>query len=88
MSYRSSHQICSLKKDVFKNIFKKEKEILEQGFSSEFCKIFKNIFFTKHLWTAGSDHMSLSESKMFSVILVTLCLVILLLNCSITCFKT
>ena len=86
MSYRSSHQICSLKKDIFRNTFKKE--ILEQGLSSEFCKTFKNIFFTKHLWTTASDHMSLSESEMFSVILVTLCLVIFLLNCSITRLKT
>ena len=27
-----------------------KKETLAQGFSCMFCKIFKNIFFTEHLW--------------------------------------
>ena len=31
-----------------------KKEILVQVFASEFCKIFKNIFLTEHLWTTTS----------------------------------
>ena len=31
-----------------------KKETLAQLFSCEFCQMFKNIFFTKHLWTAAS----------------------------------
>ena len=29
---------------------------LAQVFSCEFCEIFKNTFFTKHLWMAASEH--------------------------------
>ena len=35
-----------------------EKEILVQVFSSEFCKIFKNIFLTEHLWTTTSVYVN------------------------------
>ena len=32
-----------------------KKETLAQVFSSEFCEISKNAFFTEHRWTAASD---------------------------------
>ena len=32
-----------------------KKESLEQVFSCEFRKIFKNTYFTEHLWTTASD---------------------------------
>ena len=32
-----------------------KKETLAQVFSSEFCEISKNIFFTEHLWTTASE---------------------------------
>ena len=32
-----------------------KKEALAQAFSCEFCDIFKNIFFTEHLWTTASE---------------------------------
>ena len=35
-----------------------KKETLSQVFSREFCEIFKNIFFKKHLWTTASEHWS------------------------------
>ena len=62
--YRSSHQSCSIKIGVLKNFTKFtgkhlclrpeacnfiKKETLAQVFSCEFCKIFKNTFFTEHL---------------------------------------
>ena len=31
-----------------------KKEIVTQGFSCEFCKIFKNVFFKEHLWMTAS----------------------------------
>ena len=31
-----------------------KKETLAQGFSYKFCKIFKNTFFTDHLWITAS----------------------------------
>ena len=31
-----------------------KKETLAQGFSCEFCKIFKDTFFTEHLWVTAS----------------------------------
>ena len=32
-----------------------KKQTLAQTFSFEFCKIFKNAFFTEHLWAIASD---------------------------------
>ena len=32
-----------------------KKETLAQVFSYEFCEIFKNTFFTEHLWATASD---------------------------------
>ena len=73
--FRSSHQRCSLIKDVPRNLTKftgKQlcqsllfnkvaglrpttllKKTLAQVFSSEFCQISKNTFFTEHLWTTA-----------------------------------
>ena len=34
-----------------------EKESLAHVFSCQFCEIFKNIFFTEHLWTTASKLM-------------------------------
>ena len=31
------------------------KDTLAQVFSCEFCEIFKNTFFTEHLWVTASD---------------------------------
>ena len=36
-----------------------KKETPAQVFSCEFCKIFKNSFFTKHLWMTASVHFNL-----------------------------
>ena len=63
---RSSHWMCSVRKEFFKkfskftgkhlwqNLFFR-KETLVQAFSCEFCKISKNAFFTEHLLTTASD---------------------------------
>ena len=56
---RGSHLKCSIKKGVLENfpIFScnfVKKETLAPGFSCEFCKIFKNILFTEHLWLTAS----------------------------------
>ena len=32
-----------------------KKKTLAQAFSSEFCKIFQNIFFTEHLWATAPE---------------------------------
>ena len=56
---RSSHQrgivlkeaLLKISPDVC-NFIKKETPV--EMFSSEFCEIFKNIFFTEHLWTTAS----------------------------------
>ena len=37
-----------------------KKETLAQVFSFEFCEIFKNIFFTEHLWVTTSDVKALA----------------------------
>ena len=37
-----------------------KKETLAQVFSCEFCEIFKNTFFTEHLWTTASERVFLS----------------------------
>ena len=66
---RSSHQTCFIKKSVFENSPKFTGKYLYQSsfliklqasgslaqvFSSEFCKIFKNTFFTGHLRVTAS----------------------------------
>ena len=66
--------MCSIKKGVLKNfaIFTEKhlcqslflccnfikNEALAQEFSCEFCKIFKIIFFTEHLWMTASIYKS------------------------------
>ena len=32
-----------------------KKETLTQVFSYEFCEVFRNTFFTEHLWTTASE---------------------------------
>ena len=45
-------------KDLYESLFLRynfiKKETPAQGFSCEFCKIFKNTFFAKHLWMTAS----------------------------------
>ena len=38
-----------------------KKEILTEVFSCEFCKIFKNTFFTEQLWTNASEDTDLQK---------------------------
>ena len=68
---RSSHQRCSLRKDVLRNFAKFKdkhlclslffnsnfikKESLAQIFFCEFCEISKNTFFTEHLWATAFE---------------------------------
>ena len=65
MLIRSSHQRCSVRKDVLRNSAKFtgnhlsqslfiKKETLAQVFSREFWEISKNTFFTEHLWVTAS----------------------------------
>ena len=62
---RSSHWRCSIRKGLLRNFAKFtvkhlchslffNKEALTQVFSYEFWEIFKNTFFTEHLWTTAS----------------------------------
>ena len=62
ISLRSSHQRCSIKKLRPTTLF--EKEALAQVCSCEFCKFFKNTFFTEHLWMTASDLCQLWTSYM------------------------
>ena len=66
--FRSSHRRCSRKK-VFLNIsqysqviFIKE-ETLTQVFSCEYCEIFKETYFEKHLRTATSRGFTSSHLR-------------------------
>ena len=44
--------------EKFRKIHRKHLcQTLAQVFSCEFCKIFKNTFFTEHLWTTASAEM-------------------------------
>ena len=64
---RTSYRRCSIKKCSWKfcKFYRKtsvpeycnfiKKETPRQYFFCEFCKIFKNIFFTERLWTTASD---------------------------------
>ena len=49
----NSHQRCPIKKGLRPATLLK-KETLAQVFSYEFCEIFRNTFFTEHLWTTAS----------------------------------
>ena len=60
---RSSHQGCSVRKGILRNLARvtgkhlclnlESRETLAQVFSCEICEISKNIFFTEHLWTTN-----------------------------------
>ena len=44
------------KKSALNSLFNKISRLsLRQAFSCEFCKIFKNMFYTRHLWETVSD---------------------------------
>ena len=52
-----SHRRCSVKKGVLKNLSKfTGKPLCQTLFFNkvEFCEVFKNTFFTEHLWTTAS----------------------------------
>ena len=38
-------------------------------FSYEFCEIFKNTFFTEHVWATASDDEAISRCIIYPVIL-------------------
>ena len=77
---RSSHQRCSVRKGVLKNLVKFtgkqlcqglifnrvfiKKETLAQAFFCEFCEISKNTFFPEYLRKTASEH--LGDQKMFA----------------------
>ena len=69
MNHKSSHRRCFVKNALLETLqnslwntctrvsFLKnftKKETLAQVFYSEFCKIFKNTIFTKHIWATAS----------------------------------
>ena len=79
-THRSSHRKCSMIKDNLENFTKLTGKHLFQSLfliwqmlSCKICEIFKNIFFTEHLWTTASipmqyltshlmgDHLPLTE---------------------------
>ena len=45
-----------------------KKETLAQVFSCEFGEISKNTFFIDHLWTTGSDNLTISFLTMAEII--------------------
>ena len=47
-------------------------------FSSEFCKIFKNTFFTEHIWATASAHVM---NLLLSLILESVSMIIILICC-------
>ena len=49
---------------LFNNFIKKE--ALAQAFSCEFCEIFKNTFFTDHLWATASNNFKLEDKLGFT----------------------
>ena len=65
-SFRSSHQRCSIKKDVIKKFAKfTGKHLFSwclQLFSCELCEKFKNTFFTEHFRTTASNPSTPSSS--------------------------
>ena len=56
MIYRSSQQRCSVKKGVLEACNFIKKDTLAQAFYFEFYEMFKNIFYTKYLWTTASGY--------------------------------
>ena len=62
-----------------------KKETRAQVFSSEFCEISKNTFFTEHLWATASGFMSFhnaSNTKWLNVLLWKLSIVKPVINSS------
>ena len=52
------------KKGVVKNFSKLTRKNLSQNlFSCEFCKVFKNTFLTEHLWTNASVNRNLAQIR-------------------------
>ena len=60
--YRSSHRWCSLDLQYY------QKETPTQAFSCEYCKIFKNTYFEKHLQTAASNSGYILYKKLSKII--------------------
>ena len=56
---RSSHQRCSLKKVLLE---------ISQVFSCEFCKNFKNTFFSEYLWTTASNENQIHQYTLILVL--------------------
>ena len=56
---RSSQQRCSVRKGVLTELSLRPstllKKTLTKVFSCEFCEIYKNTFFTEHLWATASE---------------------------------
>ena len=68
LNFRSSHQRCSVRKDVLRNFAKitgkhLRQSLLAQGFSYEFCEISKHFFFKEHLWATASKTLSQIKKK-------------------------
>ena len=58
-----------------------KKETLVQVFSSEFCKISKNAFFTKHVWATASASLAHQMPKLPSFyMMATLAFIELIMN--------
>ena len=55
ISQNSQENTCTRVSFLIKACNFIKKETLAQVFSWEFCEIFKNIFFTEHLWTTASS---------------------------------
>ena len=49
-------------KHLRQSLFLIKEETLAQAFSCEFCEIYKNSFFTEHLWATASERTSDTES--------------------------
>ena len=56
--FTGKHLCQSLFFNNVADLFFIKQETLKQAFSHIFCEIFKNTFFTKHLWTTVSYHIS------------------------------
>ena len=62
---RSSHQRCSVKKGL-RPATSPKKESLAQVFSCDFSQIYKNTFFTEHLWATASVFYKISVLESFA----------------------
>ena len=79
---RSSHRWYSVKEGLQRSA---------QVFSCEYCKIFKNTYFEKHLWTAASENQDFSnkftERRYFLNFMIFLIKAFSILNFAMTeCF--